>query len=99
MPARRTNGSKYSKEFNNDLLLRTIDVLHHAAAPLTISQIGEQDVILGTVTSQKLARVLSDLCNMGIAARARSRKLNRMVYVSTEFLENESKGKEAIDYV
>ena len=36
-----------------------------------------------------MSRVLTDLCNMGIAMKAKSKKLNRMVYVSTEVLEEQ----------
>ena len=88
MPARRS-GSKYSKTMNNDIILRIIDVLHHNLRPMTISEICEQDFILKGITSQKMSRVLTDLCNMGIAMKAKSKKLNRMVYVSTEVLEEQ----------
>ena len=43
MPARRI-GSKYSKEFNNEIILRTIDVLHHSLVPMTISEICSNDM-------------------------------------------------------
>lgn len=87
MPARRTSGSKYSKEFNNEIIIRTIDVLHHSTIPLTITDICNKDMVLTGVTSQKMSRVLSDLCNMGIAVKAKSKSRNRMVYASTEILE------------
>ena len=85
MPARRT-GSKYSKEFNNEIILRTIDVLHHSLVPMTISEICSNDMVLNGLTSQKMSKVLNELCKMGIAAKAKSKKLNRMVYVSVEVL-------------
>ena len=88
MPARR-NSSKYSKAMNNDIILRTIDVLHNSLRPMTISEICNQDFILNGITSQKMSRVLTDLCNMGIAVKAKSKRLNRMVYASTEVLEEQ----------
>lgn len=89
MPARRTNGSKYSKDFNNEIVIRTIDVLHHSTIPLTISDICSQDMVLTGITSQKMSRVLSDLCKMGIAVKAKSKSKNRMVYASVEILEEQ----------
>ena len=88
MPSRHS-GSKYSKSFNEDLIIRTIDVLHNNPQPMTINESCNRDFVLNGVTSQKMARVLTDLCNMGIAAKAKSKRLNRMVYVSTEALEEQ----------
>lgn len=85
MPA-RYSGSKYSKEFNNEIIIRTIDVLHHSLVPMTITEICNNDMVLQGLTSQKMSKVLSELCKMGIAAKAKSKKLNRMVYVSVEAL-------------
>ena len=85
MPA-RYSGSKYSKEFNNEIIIRTIDVLHHSLVPMTITEICNNDMVLKGLTSQKMSKVLNELCKMGIAAKAKSKKLNRMVYVSVEVL-------------
>lgn len=89
MSARRASGSKYSKEFNNEIILRTIDVLHHSLVPMTISEICNNDMVLNGLTSQKMSKVLGELVKMGIAAKAKSKKLNRMVYISTEALEEQ----------
>ena len=53
---------------------------------MTITEICNNDMVLKGLTSQKMSKVLNELCKMGIAAKAKSKKLNRMVYVSVEVL-------------
>ncbi len=73
---------KYSKARDSEVKVRIIDVLNNATeADLpTTDWIRQQDVTLIGYTTQKLARVLSSLNDMGLVVKSKSHSLNRMVY-------------------
>ena len=58
---RRSNSAKYTLEQNVDFGMRVLGVLAEAPEALEIKQIQASDMMLNNLTSQKLARVLSEL--------------------------------------
>lgn len=76
--------SKYSVVQNQDLEFRTLDVLANAPIALTIEEICLNDLCLVNQTTQKMARILNELCDKGLAVKAKSRSRKRMVYASVQ---------------
>ncbi len=73
---------KYSKARDSEIKVRIIDVLNNATdsdVPTT-DWIRQQDIALIGYTTQKLARVLGNLNDMGLVVKGKSHSLNRMVY-------------------
>lgn len=81
MPTRTT--SKYSKEKNALLEGEVMLILAESAEALTIPEIQEKSLNLTGITSQKIARILNHLVEMGLIKKAKNRSLNRMAYKST----------------
>lgn len=74
---------KYSREKNAELKMRVIDVLNEAGDNVnpTLDWIREQDpMILGPHSTQKIARILGSLGDMGLVQKGKSRTTGRMVY-------------------
>jgi hypothetical protein len=86
MPYRK---SKYSVADNAELELRTIDVLARSQEAITITEIQQQDTLLGEQSSQKMARVLTSLCDMGFITKAKCKSKNRMVYKSVAVMKEQ----------
>lgn len=84
MPGRT---SKYSARTNGELKLATIDVLNTYPEALTISDICVRDITLNGQTNQKMARILSELVEMGLVKKAKSKAKGRMVYMAVCHLE------------
>lgn len=77
----RTAARKYSAAQEGAFRMEILDVLNNTEDALTIEQIkNESPVILGGLTSQKMARVLSHLIEMGLVRKAKSKQQGRMVY-------------------
>lgn len=72
--------SKYSAQTNQELEIRTLDVLAHSAEALSIQQIQHEDIVLSHYTPQKMVRVLGKLIDMGFVRKGRSKANNRMMY-------------------
>lgn len=72
--------SKYSEKLNQELEFRVLHILVNSEDALSIQQIQQQDIILSHHTSQKLARVLGKLIDMGFVKKSKSRSSNRMMY-------------------
>lgn len=47
---------------------------------MTIDEIKSQDMILQPLTSQKMARLIGNLIEMGLVRKGKSKSLGRMVY-------------------
>lgn len=87
MPAFRK--AKYTIEQTQELTMRALAVLQDSSTPLTIQEICANDINLTNQTSQKMSRVLSNLCEMGMVKKTKSKsKGNRMVYASVSSLED-----------
>ncbi len=82
--------AKYSIEQTQELTMRALAVLQDSSTPLTIQEICANDMNLTNQTSQKMARVLSNLCEMGMVKKTKSKsKGNKMIYAAVASLENE----------
>ena len=59
-----------------------VDYLFWGALPqsMTIDEIKSQDMILQPLTSQKMARLIGNLIEMGLVRKGKSKSLGRMVY-------------------
>ena len=87
MPGKTHN--TYSKQMTNDITMRVLAVLMENHYPMTISEICNEDICLRSLTSQKIARSLSRLCEAGLIMKSKSKSKNRMVYVDTAVLEEQ----------
>lgn len=76
----RVSKTKYSTVQEGEFRFRVLDILNNSDEALTIDEIKSQDMILQPLTSQKLSRVLGHLIEMGLVKKAKSKKMNRMVY-------------------
>lgn len=79
MPGRST-GRKISVEKEGELRMRTLSILADSDEALTIDEIKSRDFILAPITTQKMARVIGHLIEMGLVRKAKSKSLGRMVY-------------------
>ena len=85
MPGRTR--SAYSKEMTNDITMRVLTVLIENPHPMTISEICEKDICLCGITSQKITRSLTRLCEAGLIMKSKSKSKGKMVYVDAAALE------------
>lgn len=79
MPARRST-RKYSTEQNVDFGMRVLGVLAEAPEALEIKQIQASDLILNNLTSQKIAKVLAELSEMGLVLKSKNNRSGKMNY-------------------
>ena len=79
MPGRST-GRTMSVEKEGELRMRTLNILADSDEALTIDEIKSRDFILAPITTQKMARVIGHLIEMGLVRKAKSKSLGRMVY-------------------
>ncbi|MCM1324791.1 MAG: hypothetical protein NC218_11805 [Acetobacter sp.] len=86
MPGRTT---KYTAKTNSELEFRVLDILNTTKQAMTIDQIKQHDMVLAPHTSQKLARVLAKLIEMGFVRKGKSKRLNRMLYKAVSAMEEE----------
>lgn len=80
---RRT--SRYSASVNNDLEIRILVIINASEDAMSIQQIQREDITLANYTSQKLARVLGKLIEMGFVRKSKS-KSGRMMYKSVSVM-------------
>lgn len=78
----RSSKPKYSQMQNQELETKAFMVLAQTTQALTIPEICGQDFTLSTQTPQKMARVLNNLCDMGVVIKAKDKSKGRMVYMS-----------------
>jgi hypothetical protein len=81
--------SKYTKLQNSEMEFRVIHVLAESAEALTIDEIKCRDIGLVGITSQKMARVLGGLVDMGFAIKSKHKTKNRMVYKAIGVMEEQ----------
>ena len=81
--------SAYSKKMTNDITMRVLAVLMDNSNPLTIPEICAQDICLSGLTSQKITRSLTRLCEAGLVVKSKSKSKNKMVYINTTVLEEQ----------
>ncbi len=81
-----TRTRKLSIDKESEIKYRIMDVLDNSEEALTIDDIKRQDFTLEGLSSQKMARLLGGLIEMGLARKSRSNSLGRMVYKSTSVM-------------
>ena len=81
--------STYSSQMTNDITMRVLTVLMENHRPMTIAEICAEDICLRGITSQKITRSLTRLCEAGLIMKSKSKVKNRMVYVDTAVLEEQ----------
>ena len=60
--------------------MRILGILNESEEAMTIDEIKSRDMILQPLTSQKMARLICNLIDMGFVRRGKSKSLGRMVY-------------------
>lgn len=88
---------KYSKEFTDEMTGRIAVILAEEQAALNIQEIQQRDVNLVGITSQKMARMINHLVDVGLVAKAKG-KDGRMVYKCLATLEAEGVDPEIYRY-
>lgn len=71
--------SKYSKKQTDEWTGRIAITLAEANRALTIEEIQNMDITLSNITSQKMARMLGHLVDMGVATKIKNSS-GRMTY-------------------
>ena len=79
MPGRRT--SKFTKDQNALLQGEIMIILAESEEALTIEEIQARSTLTG-LSTQKIARLLGHLIEMGNVTKAKSKSLGKMVYKS-----------------
>ena len=97
MPGRRST-PKYTTEQNVDFGIRVLGVLAEAPEALEIKQIQASDLMLNNLTTQKLARVLSELSEMGLVLKSKSKSNGRMKYKARAMCEEQGYDIERMVY-
>lgn len=78
--------SKFSDSVNQDLEIRTLDILANSQNAMSIQDIQREDIVLAHHTSQKMARILGKLVDMGFVRKNKSKANNRMMYKSVSVM-------------
>ena len=79
----------FSKAENQMLEFETLNVLSESPVALTIEEICEKSMTLHGRSSQKMARILSELNKMGLIRKAQSRSRKKMIYMAVSQLEEQ----------
>ena len=87
MPGR--SHSSYSQQMTNDITMRVLAVLMENPVPMTIAEISDKDLILKGITSQKITRSLTRLCDAGLILKTKSKSKGRMVYMDAMAFEEQ----------
>ena len=85
MPGRSRSSSDKARD--QMLAFETLSVLGESSVALTIDEICSRSFTLNGRTPQKMARILSELINMGLARKSMSKGRKRMVYMSVAKME------------
>ena len=94
----RRSAPKYTTEQNVDFGMRVLGVLAEAPEALEIKQIQASDMTLNNLTTQKLARVLSELSEMGLVLKSKSKSNGRMKYKARAMCEEQGYDIERMVY-
>ena len=86
MPGRNVK-TPADKARDQMLTFETLAVLDESIVALTINEIQERSMTLTGLTSQKMARILSELNKTGLVRKAQSKSRKRMVYMSVAKME------------
>lgn len=73
---------KYTPAQDGQYKMEVLAILAEKDYGISISDIQSESIILTGVTSQKIARILNSLVEMGLVAKAQSRATGRMKYMA-----------------
>lgn len=76
----RVRVHRLSPEKEGEYKMRILSILNESEEAMTIDEIKGQDMILQPLTSQKMARLIGNLIEMGLVRKSKSKSLGRMVY-------------------
>ncbi len=76
----RVRVHRTSPEKEGEYKMRILGILNESEEAMTIDEIKSRDMILQPLTSQKMARLICNLIDMGFVKRGKSKSLGRMVY-------------------
>ena len=89
--------SKYSKEFTNEITGRIAIILAEAKNGMSLDEIQMSDITLRGITTQKLARCISHLVEMGMVGKSKGHD-GRMRYRSLASMEADGIDTEPYKY-
>lgn len=81
---------KYNKQQTAIMEGEILYIISHSPEAITIDEIRAQSFTLADVSTQKIARILTKLIEMGMVIKAKSKSKNKMVYKSLATLVEES---------
>ena len=70
----------FSTEEDNNNAVESKNILFMLYSSFILDEIKSQDMILQPLTSQKMARLIGNLIEMGLVRKGKSKSLGRMVY-------------------
>ena len=76
----RVRVHRASPEKEGEYKMRILGILNESEEAMTIDEIKSRDIVLQPLTSQKMARLICNLIDMGFVRRGKSKSLGRMVY-------------------
>ena len=86
MPGRKSGTTKAQNQMYE---FETLSVFSESPNALTITDICNKSMTLNGLTPQKMARILSQLVNMGLVRKTQSKSKGRMVYIAQSQLEEQ----------
>lgn len=81
---------KYNKQQTAIMEGEILYIISHSLEAITIDEIRAQSFTLADVSTQKIARILTKLIEMGMVIKAKSKSKNKMVYKSLATFVEES---------
>lgn len=81
--------SKYSKEQNSEITFNVLDVLLETRKAMSISDIKAQRPSLANITTQKMARILTELNEKNLVRKGKSKGQAHMMYKATAVMAEE----------
>lgn len=78
MPAYKK--SKYSDLDNQEMRVQCLGVLEDALRAMTIDEIRHADLNLATKTSQKIARILNEMAELGVITKGKDALTKKVTY-------------------
>ncbi len=73
---------KYNKQQTAIMEGEILYIISHSSEAITIDEMRAQSFTLANVSTQKIARILTKLIDMGMVIKAKSKSKNKMVYKS-----------------
>lgn len=81
---------KYNKQQTAIMEGEILYIISHSPEAITIDEMRAQSFTLANVSTQKIARILTRLIEMGMVIKAKSKSKNKMVYKSLATFVEES---------